>query len=217
MFLNRPLLKWYVRSARFVTWPVAIGATLFALGYPGQLQIVNFALAWVFIFFHSVFVAQAMSSFDSPATAYLYTRGFSRDQLWAHRLVSHLLCVAAAWLPASLVIWLGLRSAFQDYFIQNANYPIFRTDDYSAPFTWLAGYLLAVGVVHYGSIRHAQPTHDRDAGYALAGGYLLAVSIAMSSELPTWQSVTMWIGIIIANVVFLWGSWRLHRSVEVTP
>ena len=217
MFLSRPLLWWYFRSAWFVTLPAAIAGIVFTVFYTNRLTELP-ALAWAFIFAHSALLAQATSRFDSPAAAFLYTRGFSRDQLWTHRVAAHLLCVAVVWLPASLIVWLGLRSSNQDFVVQNPDYPLFRAEDYFVPVGWLVGYLLAMGFVLYAPIRVAHPTRSRGVGHALAYGGLLAGAVLMNLPMhAVWQSVLAYGSAIAVSIVLLCGSWRLHRQIEVIP
>jgi hypothetical protein len=217
MQLSRALVAWYFRAAWFVTLPAALIAVAFAVGYGDPLADAPFR-AGLFVFFHSVLIARTMSRFDTPATAFLVTRGFSRDRLWLHRIAAHLLCVLAVWGPASLLVWLGVRSAFQNFILQNPYYPLFASADYVVPLWWLVGYLLLMGVVQYGPVRRAQPTCDRDAGYAITVGVFLAAFTLLNMGLRSpWFATLTWLALIAASVTLLYGSWRLHRQVEIQP
>lgn len=219
MRLSRSLLRWYFRAAWLVTLPASLLAAGFALFYPELLH-TAVLLSGLFIFVHSILVARALGRLDTPATAYLYTRGFSRDRLWAHRLVAHLLCVLAVWGPAALVVWLGVRAALQDHWMRNPYYPLMRSSDYAVPLVWLVGYLLLAGVVEYAMVRRAQPTCDRDAGHAITVGVFFTALMldAMLGMYTAWYFLGVpAAAILIASAALLLGGWRLHRQVEVRP
>jgi len=111
MQLSRSLLGWHFHSVRSVTVVAATMAAIFALVNPGQLEGSVFVVL-TFIALQCVLTAWLTGRYESPAACFLYTRGFTRDRLWSHRILAHLLCVLAVWGPASLIVWLGIRSAF---------------------------------------------------------------------------------------------------------
>jgi hypothetical protein len=217
MQLSRTLVQWYFRAAWFVTLPAACLAAAFVVGYPDRLASAVF-LPLAFIAAHSLLATWSMCRFESPAAAFLYTRGFTHDQLWAHPILAHLLSVLAVWGPASLCVWLGVRSSFQDHVLQNPLYPLLKTSDFIVPLWWLGLYGLLVGIVEYGPIRRAQPTLDRDAGYSMEFG--LMVLLLMGVDVParsTWYFAFVLTAFAVASVALLVGSWRLHRQIEIQP
>jgi hypothetical protein len=217
MQLSRSLLGWYFRAAGPVTLLAAVLASLFTLAYSSRLAESIF-LPLVFIAFQSVLTAWLMCRFDSPAAGFLYTRGFSRDRLWTHRMLTQFLCVLAVWGPASLIVWLGIRSALQDHLFENPYYPLFKTADFSVPLWWLGTYLVLVGIVEYGPVRRAQPTLDRDAGYVIEFGLLLMLlTFANTSWRNPWYVMLFAAAFLIASIALLLGSRRLHRQIEVRP
>ncbi len=178
MQINRALIGWYFRAARPVTLPAAGAAALFVVAYSGRLRDAVF-LPFAFVALQSVLSAWLMSRFNSPAAAYLYTRGFTRDRLWTHRVLAHLLSVLAVWGPVSLCVWLGVRSSLQDHILKNPLYPLLKTSDFIVPLWWLGLYGLLVGIVEYGPVRRAQPTLDRDAGYSIELGLMILLLMAV--------------------------------------
>lgn len=217
MQLNRTLIRWYWQTVRIPTLLAAAVAAGFALFYTGRLTEIFFT-PLLFIMAQSVLTARQMTRFDAPSAAFLYTRGFSRDRLWVHRIAAHLMCVLAVWGPASLIVWLGVRSVIQDRLIENPYYPLLRSADFGVPLVWLATYLLLVGVVEYGPVRRAQPTRDRDAGYIIECGlmFLLIVTFAGLSESPQ-LSIPIAAAVAFASIVLLVGGSRLHRRIEIQP
>ncbi len=217
MPLSRPLLGWYFRAARPVTLLAAALAAVFVLVYSDRLADAV-SLPFSFIALQSVLTAWWMCRFDSPAAGFLYTRGFRRDRLWSHRLLAHLLSVLAVWGPASLIVWLGIRSTLQDHLLENPYYPLFKSDDFAAPFWWLGTYLLLVGIVEYGPVRRAQPTLDRDAGYVIEFGLLLLLLTFVNTPWRNpWYFTLFAAAFLIASTTLLLGSRRLHRQIEVRP
>jgi hypothetical protein len=217
MQLNRALVGWYFRAARSVTLPAAVAAALYVITYTGRLSETLF-VPFALIVVQSVTTAWLMSRFNSPAAAFLYTRGFTRDRLWAHRIVAHLLCVITVWGPASLLVWLGVRSVIQEQLFENPYYPLMTTTDFAAPGWWLAAYLLLVGIVEYGPIRRAQPTLDYDAGYMIEFGLLIMLLMFLTTRwLGTWYFVLVAAAFTSTSVALLVGSWRLHREIKVRP
>lgn len=217
MQLNRTLIRWYFQTVRTPTLVAAAVASGFALFYTGRLAEITIP-PLLFIMAQSVFTTRQMTRFDTPSAAFLYTRGFSRDRLWSHRIAAHLLCALAVWGPASLLVWLGVRSVIQDQLVENPYYPLMKSADYGVPLVWLATYLLLVGAVEYGPVRRAQPTRDRDAGYIIECGlmFLLIVTFAGLSESPR-LSIPIAVVVAFASIVLLVGGWRLHRRIEIQP
>jgi hypothetical protein len=215
MPLSRALLAWNFRAVWVLTMPSTLLMTGYVLVTPDLLNESSVLPIW-FAIVHSTLLSWMTARFHSPATAFLYTRGFSRDRLWVHRTLSQLICVVVVWLPACLVVWLGLRSAFQDQVLRSAYYPVFRGADAFASLRWLGIHVLLLGLLQYGPIRRAQPTCDRDSGYLIALAFLVFVNFAVATRIP-WASALMISGVAICLLVLVYGSWRLHRRIEIYP
>lgn len=215
MHLSPSLIRWYLHQSSFVTQTAACIAAAFILGYTGRLDELYF---WPFalMILESVASCWAMCRFESPAAAFLHTRGFTRDRLWFHRLIAQLIGMLFVWGAASLCLWLGVRSAFQGGVLQNPMYPLLKQADFALPWLWLAIYLIIACAVGYAPVRRAQPTRDVDAGYAVLVGYLIALSSIVNAPGIAWRLV-WWAALATVSVVLLVGSWRLNREVEVRP
>jgi hypothetical protein len=73
----------------------------------------------LFVLVHSLAIVFCLGRYRSPAFAFLYTRGYSRDELWLHKLLATALTVLAVWLPLALIVWLPIRRVgmlFRPYF-----------------------------------------------------------------------------------------------------
>jgi hypothetical protein len=215
MHLSHSLVSWNFRAAWRLTLPSMLLMTGYVLVTPELLEQSSAVPIW-FAIVHSALLSWMTARFNTPAAAFLYTRGFSRDRLWVHRALSQLICVAVAWLPACLVVWLGLRSTFQDHVLRSAYYPVFQGADAFVPLRWVGLHLLLLGLLQYGPIRRAQPTCDRDAGYLIALAFLVFVTFAVATRTP-WATAMMISGITICLLALVYGSWRLHQRIEIYP
>ena len=99
MIVRRGLLR--------ILWREALPATLF-----GVLGLSAYALLWtdvmtvsddwpaLLIFVQCLLLVALLGRSASPAFAFTYSRGYSRDVLWGHTMLASALSVLAAWLPA---------------------------------------------------------------------------------------------------------------------
>ncbi|NQV33497.1 MAG: hypothetical protein HQ515_12460, partial [Phycisphaeraceae bacterium] len=107
--------------------PVTVVALLVGVPYlllvPGPLESYD---AWinVFLLAHCVALAMRLGNMQGDATEFLYTQGYTRDQIWTHLMVSTIVCVLAVWLPMALCLWLGVRSGIQDHVFVSPYYPL---------------------------------------------------------------------------------------------
>jgi hypothetical protein len=215
MFISRSLLWWNFRAAWLVTLPAMLIAAGYVLFAPEPLKVAVAFPIW-FILLHTVIFTLVTGRFNTQASAFLYTRGFSRNCLWMHRALNQILSVAAVWLAAGLVVWSGLRSAFQDHMLRSAYYPLFRSDDALVPLAWLGMHLVLISVLQYAPIRRAQPTFDRDAGFTIAIFFCILALFTIDSA-SRWVGVVVAISIVVGVVSLIYGSWRLHQRIEIYP
>ena len=215
MAIKPALVLYLLRSTVWVTVPAVTISCLYVL-----LSV--HVLGWrsggpaVFILVHSLALTQLTGRFRTGAFAFLYTRGYSRDQLWAHTMLATLVSVAAAWLPAALIIWTGARSGFQGYVFRNPNFPVMAPLESPLPWAWLLGYAVCIPSLHYDWIRSAQPTRGGVRGPFLAVGALLAgwtlITIGGRNEWFGWVALSAGLVVAAATVI---GGRALHRRLEV--
>jgi hypothetical protein len=171
---------------------------------------------WTFIFVHSLAIHRVLGRFSSSDFAFLYTRGFSRDQLWSHLIVSTASAVIAVWLPSALAIWVHLRSIVQDQLFKSAYFPVMTPRETWVPLAWAVGYGLFLSTFHYAWIRQAQPTHGQSAGnlIAVGVGFFAFTMIGMGFH-AGWYAWLSGAGVAVAALAMLLGGRRLHRRLEV--
>ena len=128
------------------------------------------------------------------------------------------LSIIAAWLPAGLVVWTGLRSVVHDHLFQSPFFPLMAPFETYVPCAWLVLYVTFVPAFHYVWIRWAQPTKGGQGGLDAAIAMLLAMFIVSripgyaASPLLAWLSIA---SCVVLPVGFALGGQILHRNLEV--
>jgi hypothetical protein len=154
---------------------------------------------------------------DTSAFAFLYSRGYSRDVLWGHAMLVSVLSVVAAWLPAALIVWSGLRSTIHDRLFESPDFPVMAPCETWIPLSWLGLYLLLAPAFHYAWIRHAQPTKGGFGGVFLSTGIALALLMSFSevSYFTGWFALLSGVSCVAVVICLVLGGRVLHRSLEV--
>lgn len=214
MKMKSSLLVFFLRCLWPVNAAAMIVSILFVLLYP-KYFLWNNAWAAVFILIHSVAITFILGRVRSRSFAFIYTRGFSRDVLWLHKMLASVVSVFVAWLPAALLIGLGGRSALQDWF-RNPYLPIMAAREMSAVWFWLFGYAILLPMFHYVWIRKAQPTRSSGSGMLLAVGlFFVALTLVPFSNHAPWFVMVCGLlaAVIIATCTI--AGFLLHRTLEV--
>ena len=189
--------------------------SLFVLFYRDILDWQN---PWIslFVLMHSILITASLGRSRSASFAYIYTCGYSRDQLWAHKMLSTVLSVLVVWLPAALIIWLPIRSFVQDKIFISPYFPLMMVREATVPWFWLFGYLILLPMFHYVWIRRAQPTRGSNGAVLLAIGIVIAAATLMSFKWhPAWFQTLVWIVSAVMVLTALAGGFLLHRRLEV--
>jgi hypothetical protein len=207
-----------------ILWRQALPATLV-----GGLGLGLFSLAWpdvltprepwpvLIMLTQCLLLTVLLGRFETPSFAFLYSRGYSRDALWGHMMLTSALSVLAAWLPAGLIVWTGLRSLLHDRLLHSPYFPIMAPREVLVPLVWLGLYLLLVPAFHYAWIRRAQPTKGRQGGNFAIVGLLAALLVGFDMVYYldgwfAWLSGVLYVAVVACLVI---GGRLLHRSLEV--
>lgn len=165
---------------------------------------------------HSVAIAALLGRYRSSHFAFLYTRGYTRDELWLNKMAATLLSVMAVWLPVALMVWLGIRSAAQEHWHRSPYFPIMQPREAIVPWAWLAGYAILVSLFHYVWIRRAQPLRGENGVVLLAIGVVVATGTLMTFRWHyEWFRMLCFVLAGIMIVTTLVAGRVLHRTVEV--
>ena len=179
MLRIRPGLLWYLLRPLIPVTLVALAvACLYVFLWP---DILGWRDGWaaVFVLIHSRGIALRFGRFDQGSFAFLYSRGFSRDQLWGHVILASSLAALSVWLPAALIVWTPLRSLVQDVVFLSPFFPIMAPRDVSVPWMWLVGYGVSIPLFHYEWVRRGQPARGGAAGPLLVAGVIVALAVCM--------------------------------------
>jgi hypothetical protein len=175
----------------------------------------NAALA-LFVLIHSIAIAALLGRFRSRSFAFIYTRGYSRDELWLHKMLATILAVLAVWLPMAVIVWAPIRSTIQDKLFASPYFPIMSIREASVPWAWLAGHTILLPLFHYVWIRRAQPMRGGNGVVLLAIGVVIVIAILMSFRWhPQWFRILVFILSAVVTATTLIAGRLLHRQLEV--
>ncbi len=170
----------------------------------------------LFVLSHSIAIGSLLGRYRSPGFTFLYTRGYSRDELWVNKLVATALAVLVVWLPVALLVWLPIRSDVQEKLLFSPYFPIMRMREVIVPWAWLAGYAILLPLFHYVWIRRAQPLAGGDGVVLLAVGTVVVISIFMLfGWLPRWFRMLAWSLAGVVAATNLVAGLLLHRTMEI--
>jgi hypothetical protein len=216
MIVERGLLR--------ILWQRALPATLL-----GTFGLSAYALVWpsvmtardpwpaLLVLIQCLLLAGLLGWFRSPAFAFIYSRGYTRDVLWRHLMLVSVLSIFTGWLPAGLIVWTGLRSVVHDYLFQSPFFPVMAPFETWVPLAWLALSVLLTPAFHYAWIRLAQPTAGGQGGIGVATGLMLTVFIGsiMANFLPAYVAWLAGVVYVAVLVTLILGGRALHRDLEV--
>ena len=215
MLMIRPgLLRYLLRPLAPATLAALVVACLYVLLRPDVLGRRD-GWAAVFVLIHSSVIVLRFRRFDRGEFAFLYTRGFSRDQLWGHVIVASVLAALAVWLPAALIVWTPLRGLVQDVVFLNPFFPIMAPMETSAPWMWLICYAVFIPLFHYEWVRRAQPVRGGSAGPMLAAAVIVTMAVLITLSMYQWFVWFCAVAGVIVVCATSAAAWLGHRDVEV--
>jgi hypothetical protein len=192
------------------------GLGLYALLWPDVMDWRD-VWPWLAVFVQCLWLAASLGRFQTPAFAYFYSRGYSRDALWTCKMLVSVLSILVGWLPAALIVWTGLRSVIRDRLFLSPYFPIMAAYETWVPVSWLAVCLLLTAAFHYVWIRQAQPTKGQQSGLFVAVGLIFALVTIFNSVnfYHGWIAWLLGVSYAIVLICLVLGGRVLHRSLEV--
>ncbi|MCK4294777.1 MAG: hypothetical protein KAY65_16375 [Planctomycetes bacterium] len=170
----------------------------------------------LFVLVHSIAIASCFGRFRSRSFAFLYTRGYSRDELWTHKILGTVLSVLAVWLPIALIIRLPIRSIVQDKLFISPYFPLMMMREASVPWFWLVGYAILLALFHYVWIRQAQPMRGEYGVKLLAVGVVVVMGTLMLFRWhPFWFRILCYALSAVTIATTLIAGRILHRTLDV--
>jgi uncharacterized membrane protein YidH (DUF202 family) len=215
MKIKPALIGLFFRQTLPVTLLALPFLCLFILFYR---EVLDWQNPWIslFILVHSIALTICLGRFRSQSFAFIYTRGYTRDELWINKMLATVLAVLVVWLLAALSLWLPVRSAVQDKLFASPYFPLMMPREAPVPWFWLFGYGILLPIFHYVWIRRAQPTRGSNGAVLLAIGMVVVAATLMTFKWhPAWFLMLIWIVSAIMTATALIGGFLLHRSLEV--
>lgn len=170
----------------------------------------------LFVLVHCIAIASLLGRYRSGSFAFFYTRGYSRDELWANKLLATVLAVFVVWLPLALIVWLPIRSGVQEKLFLSPYFPILMIREAMVPWAWLAGYAVLLPLFHYVWIRRAQALAGGDGVVLLAVAAVIVIGIFMLfGWLPQWFWSLLWTFAAVVTATGLVADLLLHRTMEL--
>jgi hypothetical protein len=215
MNIKLSLIGTFLRQTLGVTLIALPVMLLFVLFYRGVLQWQNVWMS-LFIMVHSIMIVFSLGRFRSRSFAYIYTRGYSRDELWSNKMIATVIAIMFVWVPMAVVVWLPVRSAIQDKMFLSPYFPLMMIREATAPLFWLFAYAVLVPMFHYVWIRRAQPTRGGSGAVLLAIAVVIAAATLMLFRWhPNWFMNIIWTASTVMTAAGLIGGLLLHRNVEI--
>jgi hypothetical protein len=216
MIVRRGLLRILWREALPATLLGSLGLGAYTLLWP-EVMTMNDSWSALLVVGQCLLLAGLLGQFRSPAFAFLYSRGYSRDVLWGHMMLASALSLVVGWLPAALIVWTGLRSAVRDHLFQSPYFPVMAPFETSVPLGWLALSLLLTPAFHYTWIRRAQPTRGGNGGHYTAFGLIVVLFALLNAtrNVDGWFARLLGIAYVAVVLCSVLGGRILHRSLEV--
>jgi len=215
MNIKLSLIGTFMRQTLGVTLIALPVMVIFSLFYRDVLTWQNPWMSF-FVLVHSIAIVSCMGRFRSRSFAYIYTRGYSRDELWCNKMIASFISVLIVWLPVGLFIWYPVRSTIQDKMFMSPYFPLMMIREATVPLFWLFGYAVLVPLFHYVWIRRAQPTRGSNGAVLLAISVVIAALTLMTFRWhPAWFKMVIWTASSVMIAAASVGGLLLHRNVEI--
>lgn len=207
-----------------VLYTHCLPVNLVALGVGiGSVLLISTPLSWqskwlnLIVLVHSIALAVRTGHMGNSSTEFLYTQGYTRDQIWLHLMLSTALGAVTVWLPMALCVWLSIRCQIQDQVFLNPHFPIMRKLEMAVPWFWLYGYALLLPLFQYVGMRQAHSARGGRNARAYAIGVVICAYLLISPGrvLPTWFVNLVWLLSLLVFVAMLVAGRLLHRCMEI--
>jgi hypothetical protein len=149
---------------------------------------------------------------------YLYTRGYSRNTLWAHHVMAAIASACFVLVPAAAIVVGPMRSKMQEL-MNNPAYPFVAERDIAVLPAWTLAYAVAFAAFHYAWIRLKQPTTGGPAGIWLIP--VAAIAFGWFGDFSWGVPGGGWLSIfgvaLAASFVAILGigARKLHQNIEL--
>jgi len=205
------LCKYCARKATLATLVGGVGMAMYTLVHAEALtwRDANPALLAAL---QSLMLAWVFGRFGSREFAFLYTRGYRRDVLWACVMLTSVLSAAVPIALSQAIVWSGLRNFVHQ---NDPMFPYVGLRETWVPLEWSLYYVVLLPGVHYAWIRMAQPFRGQRMGILFAGAMGFGAFYADGLAPHGWRGwLLMAAGTVVVGALLIAGR-CLHRELEV--
>lgn len=210
------LIRWHLRQLAVLNIAMMLAAIVYPMFTSDRLILGRQGYVVVAGLIHSWLMVWILGRSAPRGPGFLYSQGFSRDQLWWSTWLATVISGAMVSVVVFVVIISGLRSWTQ-FHLGNPWFPLMGTVDADVSLWLFAFYLLVLGPMHYFWVRCRQPFGDSGAGWLILMGFVFMVVGALDRSASSISPVA-WVmhgsGVVMSSLSVL-SCWQFHRRVEV--
>ena len=210
------LIRWHLRQLMLLNIAMLLAAIVYTMFTSERLILGRQVYMTLGCLIHAGLMVWILGRSATRGPGFLYSQGFSRDQLWWSTWLATVISGAMVSLTVLLIVISGLRSSTQ-FFLGNPWFPLMGAVDADISLWLLAFYLLLLGPMHYFWVRCRQPFGDQGAGWPILTGFILMVFGAIDRSIYSLsdEALLMHGASILMSTISVLSCWRLHRCVEV--
>lgn len=210
------LTRWQLRQLFWPNFLALCVGVLFVLLSSSAITFLRNEYIMFGVFVHCSVLVLILGRSDPRGPGFLYSQGFSRDQLWWSTFFATLLSGFIVCFICWLTIVTGLRALVQET-IGNPWFPVAGTIDSKSVKWFVPVYLLVLPPLHYIWVRARQPFRDPTAGLMLAGGifWIYSSGLGDTNHLSLATAALLIGATATLASITLVACWLFHRQSEV--
>jgi hypothetical protein len=210
------LTRWQLRQLFWPNCLAVCAGVLFVLLSSAAVTFLRNELVMFGVFVHCGVLVLILGRSDPRGPGFLYSQGFSRDQLWWSTFVATLFSGLIVCFMCWFTIITGLRALVQEA-TGNPWFPAAGTIDAGSVKWFMLVYVLVLPPLHYIWVRARQPMCDPTAGLMLSVGivWLYSRCLIDTNHLSPAHAARMIGATALLASLTLIGCWIFHRQVEV--
>ncbi|MCB9953777.1 MAG: hypothetical protein H6824_22620 [Planctomycetaceae bacterium] len=210
------LARWQLRQVNYLNWVMVVCVIGWSLFTSEPISFMHGATMASAIFVHAALIVLILGSSSTSGAGFIYSQGFSRDQIWWSQALALLMSAAMPCVAFLLTVGTGLRGIIQGAF-ENPWFPLLGSSELSELKWMLLAYAAVFSTLSYIWIRARQPSKDAAAGWMLA-----VAQTAFFIYCWTWMRFAPpWLcSVLVGTTLLLIATttlalWKFHQSVEV--
>ena len=180
------------------------------------------------VLLHCWLIAWRLWRSSPRQSGFLYSWGFTRDEIWWQTYLASLASAALVCGVAWLLMVLQVRFLVQDGLVANPYFLVPQSGEYWVPWFCFYGYLLVLPMLHYAWVRSKHSAKGKFVGWMIMFGGLVLLVVCFVQSTPTPTEVifrgrqsrpTPWLFVLAALFIPSTLCWiamgkRLHGTME---